>query len=285
MHPFASVLAVCLCAGAVLCAPASRGDDLVGIEFTSGRAYRIPTDGSAPSVIGETGLNTVSSLERLADGNYYGFTVGTDALYRFDPTTFAPTLLGPISTPHNLFEGSIAQSPSGTVYITNGGDAATDYLLTLDLATRIATPVGTIRAGEADINGMAWRSDGVLVALDRGSNSLVTINPSTGAATQLRSLPFPVGGSGGMTLVGPVGYLVTGAGGSIAGSNSLYSFDPFTGQTTLVRNLAPDVGDVGIGGLAVLVPEPVAALPMIAALVIALRRVRRQPPGLWRVIR
>lgn len=273
MIRYRSVSALVVTACAVLCSPGARAQDLVGIGFSTGRIYRIPTDGSAPTVLNNTGPGQVGSFERLADGSYYGFSVqdGPATLYRFDPTTFAATSLGLIAisgnppTNQRLYEGGIVQAPDGTVYITNGDNAFNDQLLRLDLSTRTATVIGQISGTESDINGLAWRSDGVLVGVDRGSSSLVTINPASGIGSTLRALPFAVGPLGGMTAIGRTGYLVNSVTGPVAAG--LYSFDLFTGETTLLRNLSSDLGTDAIGGLAVLTPEPASGLllPLAAA--------------------
>jgi hypothetical protein len=264
--------------------PPARGAvlDLAGIDYATGRIYRLPTDGSEPSLVAQTGVQTLGSFELLLDGNYYGITHDDPTLYRFDPVTFAPTALGRVTFTTSMFEGAIAQSPDGTVYLTNGGTASTAQLLTLDLSTRVATAVGRLRqSGDADVNGLAWRGDGQLVALDRGAGGLVIIDPDTGAETMLQPLPFAIGAVGGMTLAGNVGYFVTGGPGSVVpGNNSLYSFDPFTGQATLIRSLANlTTAGEGFGGLAVLVPEPAALATVPPALLLLARRGRPRAAG------
>ena len=266
MHPFVPRVALMVCCAACALVPLRAGAvvavELAGIDYATGRIYGIPTDGSAPSVLAQTGIQTIGAFERLSDGNYYGITHDNPTLYRFDPLTFAPTALGRVRFSDSMFEGSIVQSPSGTVYVSNGGDASTAELLTLDLATLTATSVGRFRqSGVADVNGLGWRSDGRLVGVDRGAGALVEIDPATGAETVLRSLPFAIGAVGGMSLLDSVGYFVTAGPDSVVpGSNSLYSFDPFTGEHAFVRSLADilPTGD-GIGGLAYPVPEPAIA--------------------------
>lgn len=267
----------CLGGCALLPAIVARGQDLVGVDFTSGRVYRLPTTGGPPTAIAETNINSLSALELFLDGNYYGYSVFGDVLYRFHPTTYAPTTVGPITGAGGMFEGSLVQSPTGDVYAVNGNDASSARLLRLNVATGGATVVGTMPGREIDINGLAWRSDRMLVGLDRPGNRLVTIDPETATVSTLASLPFTVGALGGMTAIGSTGYFVTaGPGASLPGSNGLYSFDLFTGQHTLVRNLSPDIGAAGIGGLAVLVPEPAAAgaLLLCAGPALRLRRAR-----------
>ena len=281
MRPSPSRLApiVYLAACALATTPAGAAVELAGIEYDTGRVYRLPTDGSAPTLVAESNVATIGAFERLNDGLYYGITHEDPTLYRFDPVTFAPTFVGRIVRTDSMFEGSIVQSPSGTVYVSNGDVASSAELLTLDLATLAVTPVGRFRpSGDADLNGLGWRNDGKLVGLDRGSGALVEIDPDTGAETVLRTLPFNAGAIGGMTLVDSVGYFVTAGPGSVVpGSNSLYSFDPFTGDFTLVRSLSDTFpAGNGLGGLAFPVPEP-ASLAAVAPALLLMARRRTRP--------
>jgi hypothetical protein len=279
MRPPCSRLALIVCAAAcaLATAPGFAAVEIAGIEYATGRIYRIPTDGSAPTLIAQTGVQTIGAFEQLNDGSYYGITHDDPRLYRFDPLTFVPTLLGRLVRTDTMFEGAIVQSPSGTVYVSNGGDASSAQLLTLDLTTLAVTPVGRFRpTGDADVNGLAWRSDGKLVGLDRGAAALVEIDPATGAQTVIRSLPFAIGAVGGMTLLDSVGYFVTAGPDSIRpGNNSLYSFDPFTGEHAFVRSFADilPTGD-GFGGLAYPVPEPASAALLATLVAVACRRRR-----------
>ena len=252
----------------------AHGQDLIGIAYGDGKAYRISTATGALSPIGNTGVPGLGSLDQALDGNYYGFTVGTgNALYRFNPTTFQGTRVASLSL--SLFEGGLAQSPGGTVYATNGNNSGAAELLTLDLSNGQLSVIGTMTGGDHDIDGLVWRADGKLVGMDRVTNSLLVIDPLTANSSVLARLTPTVGAIGGMTLAGDKGYLVTaGLGANIPGSNELWSFDPFTGQHTLVAGLGPTITGFGIGALATLVPEP-AGIAAVLALWPLLRRPRR----------
>src|SRR6266850_1165066 len=97
-------------------------------------------------------------------------------------------------------------------------------LFRMDLATGQATKIGWVNNNNTlahDINGLGWRSDGQLVALDNFSNSLLAIDPTTLTSTVISLIVPRVGTVGGMTLNGDKGYFST-AGPGQAGSNSLY---------------------------------------------------------------
>jgi hypothetical protein len=119
----------------------------------------------------------------------------------------------------------------------------------------------------------------MLVGLDRVTNSLLVIDPTTAASSVLAPISSTVGAVGGMTVLGGIGYMNTGGtGGSIPGSDELYSFDLFTGSQTLIGSFSPAFTDDGISGLATLptsaVPEP-ASLAMLGIGVFAVMALKR----------
>lgn len=249
-------------AASVCHAGGAGGNDLLGIESGTGKLYRISTVNAGVTLIGPTGLANPAALEYGPNGFLYAFTSGDNAnLYTLDPGTAAATLIGPLALPF-VFEGGLAFSPNGTAYATNGDGAGNPQLLTINLNTGAASVVGTISGAPHDINGLAWRSDGKLIGLDRVTNSLLEINPATAASSFIAAVPSEVGAIGGMTVAGGRGYYNTaGPTASVPGSNSLYSFDLFTGASVLIGAFpAPITGD-GFAGLAV--PEP-ATLGLVA---------------------
>ncbi len=217
-------------------------------------------------------LNSPGSLEwDPTHGAFLTLTVGNfPSLYRVNRLTGASTLVGPTGFQF-VFEGGLQFSPDGILYATNGTNAASAQLLSVNPSTGAASIIGTMNSSTItpiDINGLAWRSDGVLIGLDRPSNSLVIINPDTAAVTALAPLTATVGNVGGMTnAVGNLGYFVN-------GSNELYSFDLFSGAATLVGTIPGS----NITGLAYIpVPAPAAAsMVMLAA---GLMRRRTRPTG------
>jgi WD40 repeat protein len=258
---------------------------LLGIDLDTGTLYSVSTANAALTLIGSNGRN-FAEIEFSPGGTLYGFTTGSaSTLYTINPSTAAATSVGPLGLPF-VFEGGLAFSPGGTAYATNGGDSGAAQLFTINLATGAATVVGTLSGGGHDINGLAYRSDGQLIGLDRVTNALVVIDPATAAVAQLAPVPSTVGGVGGMTVLNGTGYYNTsGPGGSISGSNTLYSFDLFTGASTPIGNFNGLVGN-GISGLAAQVPEPDAiVLGSIGALILLLgirhgdSRLRVHPQG------
>ncbi len=131
--------------------------------------------------------------------------------------------------------------------------------------------VGAISGGMRDINGMAWRADGMLVGLDRITNALIAIDPLTAVSSQIASIIPTVGTVGGMAVLGDTAYFVTsGPGEPVPGSNELYAIDLFTGDHELIGSLAPTITGTGISGLAV--PEPSTMLLLMGVMGVVCRR-------------
>lgn len=234
---------------------------LIGVHFDSGNLYNIEASDASIGLLGGTGISGIGALElNPVDGFYYAVTTGSTAsLYRLEISANLDTiesiaLVGPLGV--NSFEGGLAFSlaPDGTAYAFNQGFNI-PALYTIDLATGEASTVGVLDERH-DINGLAWRSDGMLIGLDATEQELVLIDPATAALTTLAELtPIP-GGVGGMTLLGANGYFVTaGPGSIIPGSNELWRFDPFTGEHFLVGDFDEVISGAGLSGLTI-VPEP-----------------------------
>ncbi len=232
---------------------------LLGIEADTGKLYNISTRDASLSLIWNTGVLSLGALELAPNGFLYGFTTGASStLYRLNLGTQSITPIGSLGI-GIVFEGSLAFSPSGIAYGTNQNNSSSPNFFTINLATGAATIVGVLSGGSHDINGLLWRSDGMLVGLDRGTNSLLAIDPINGQTTIISSISdATVGGVGGMTFVDGIAYFSTGGpGGSIPGSNELFRFDPFSGQHTRVGSLGSQITGSGISGLASSeVPEP-----------------------------
>ncbi len=249
---------------------------LFAIDDDSGNLYSVSTTNAGLTLIGGTGIPLAGEIEFSPGGTLYGFSSGSSpTLYTINPSTAASTVVGPLGLPF-VFEGGLAFSPGGTAFGTNGGDSGAAQLFTINLATGAATVVGTLSGGSHDINGLAYRSDGELIGLDRVSNSLIVINPTTAAVTSLAAVPSTVGAVGGMTVLSGVGYYSTsGPSSNPAGSNTLYSFNLFSGASTPIGNFNGVITGTGISGLAASVPEPGAiVLGSIGALALLLGSLR-----------
>jgi len=265
-------------AGLALASASTAQGQLYGIDYDTGALYTISTQNAALSLVGQTHIFGLGSLEFAPDGRLFGITTGNSAaLYQINPDTAVGTRIGLLNIGF-VFEGGLAFSPTGTAYAVNLGGSTSAGLFTVDLLTGQATVVGLISGGSHDINGLGWRSDGQLIGLDRVSNALLTIDPLTATSALLRQITPTVGGVGDMDIVGDSGFFNTGGPGeTIPGSNELYSFNPFSGDYQRIGSFSPTITDTGISGLAFRVPEPSPALfGAFAALFLLVSRKRNK---------
>ncbi len=262
-------------AASLLATNASAG--LVGINYSDGSVYSISTTDASATHIG-TAQRGVMGVDRANDGTIYAITDGiAGAFGTLDQSTWAFTSIGRLSAGFTS-EGALAIDADGRAFggvaLAGGGRG----LFEIDMLTGQASPTVPLTAASSDINGMTFRSDGALVAIDRVSNQLVSIDPLTGALTGIAQLQSPgIGAVGGLTVDNGVGYYATaGAVSGSEGDNSLYRIDLFTGEQSLIGELGPDAGaGFGIGALvSVPVPAP-ASLGVFATLgFIGIRRRR-----------
>jgi hypothetical protein len=258
----------------VLVSSSVAGAQMLAVRSQDGALFYVSPDDASLTPTIPTAIEHVFALEMGPDGQVYGYDHNL-TLFRFNPVSFELTLLGKIQTFEYLYEGAMAFAPDGRAYVI--GSDFTTSLLRLDTTTLATTRIGALGDRQYDVNGMVWRSDGMLVGMDRVSNALITIDPATGAATQLAPLAPLVGTVGGLTILDGVGYLATGSAlASTPGSNELWRFDLFTGAHVRVGAFDPAATGAtsGIGGLAA-IPEPAVVGGAVAALIGALGRERR----------
>ena len=113
---------------------------------------------------------------------------GDDQLYRIDLTTGLATSIGLVGFPS--VEALSFHPDTGVLY---GVDDDLDQLLTIDLATGAGTAVGSLGVDVADV-GLTFDSSGNLFLSAEflftfGGPRLLSVNPATGAATEIGS-PF-----------------------------------------------------------------------------------------------
>ncbi len=176
------------------------------------------------------------------DGSGTWYVVSSpDTLYSVDTTTGVFTSLGQITglPPGSNTSGLTWDYSSNTMYLCNlSGGIATLY--TLNLASRVATPVGTILTGividiAASNSGQLY---GIKFASTAGvSDSLISINKATGAATTVGPLGVDVNFAHGLDF-DPVTDSLFYPGYIGSGVNNLYRINTQTGQATLISALA-----------------------------------------------
>jgi hypothetical protein len=278
--------AICLCAAVALVAamctfssPARAA--LYGVDWDAGGFYQVSSSNAALSFMGNTGVPQLADLQyNPYDGRMYAFNASFNgsSLYRIDPQTGAATLIG--GTGFIAVEGGLAFGPGGMAYAVSAlpNGAVENGLFTMDLNTGAGTMLGVLQGGYQDLNGLAYRPDGMLVGLGggSGSNALMLIDPHTFAISMLAPLRPAVGGVGGMAVDGGVAYFCTAGAGS-GGSDQLFTFDMYSGSYSLVGSFGHSATAVGMSGLTGMptVPEP-RTLVLVGVGLVGLLALRRK---------
>ncbi len=143
------------------------------------------------------GGDVLTSLEFVGDTLYAGLAtegggVAPSTLVTIDLNTGVVSTVGAMGI--NGPTGGLAWDGS-RMYTVNSGASGVATLYAVNLATGAATPVGLIRdvanGAQVTLTGLEFGANGVLYGLGRGpnDNQLFAINPMTGAAALLGTLP------------------------------------------------------------------------------------------------
>ena len=252
MMPSLRLLALAA-ASLLIATSAVAGTQLIGIGSNGGVTAIDAATASVTTIGPVTGLidaDVIGGFELGPDGFYYAHSTGSaPKLFRIDPDTWSATLVAPLAVGF-CTEGGLAIAPNGAAWFANVG-ANPPILHRVDLNTGAVTSIAPIGNQNIDLNGLDIRGDGQLVGLDSVSGTLITIDPQTALTAPLGNAPGMLGSSGGMTIVGGVGYYCTaGPGAATPGSNRLFQFDPFTGVTTNLGSFSGMMAFEGFFGLA-----------------------------------
>jgi hypothetical protein len=163
---------------------------LYGLDSTTPNAelYRINTSNAQVTAIGALGHSAIDATAD-ASGKLYAISQDTPGLFY--------TLSPPSTTTNDV--GSTGISSTGLAAVTADGsqfftgasdpvDGNTD-LYSVNLATGLATEIGD--TGFNIINGLFV--NGTLYGFDINTDAIVTINTTTGAATQVATYSLPAG--------------------------------------------------------------------------------------------
>ena len=228
--------------------------ELYLLHYDTGELHAFEPDTRVVRLVGRTGLLDPAALSAGPDGHLYSFT--TDGrFWKIDPRDAQTMFVGNLGL-SNVFEGGLAIDDEGRALGFNEGNGITPGLFEVDLTTGAAQFVGT--PGIGDFNGLAFREDGKLIALDRIHNSLWVIDPDDLSRTLLTALLPAVGAAGGVTIQEGIGFFVTGGTpGTFGGTHELWTFDPFTGSSRMLVPLPDNLEGVGVAGLCYADPEAV----------------------------
>jgi hypothetical protein len=219
--------------------------------------YRIDKSTGAATLVGDTGFDRFNGLAFRNDGVLFGYRGG--ALYSINSTSGAATQVGLLGI--NSPEGGLAFHPT-TGVLFGVSSTLTDTLLTIDTTTGVATAIAPLGSAGRDVSGLAFNASGTLYGAafrDNNADNLVTINTTTGAAFTIGPLGTnqgPAAGAavGGLEFDPQSGILYYSEG------INLYTVNPSTGAASLIGPHG-----VEIAGLAAVVPEPAAAMALLAS--------------------
>jgi hypothetical protein len=146
-------------------------------------------------------------------------------LVRLDTVTGVGTSIGPFGIGATY---AAAFSPTGTLYTMVDSYSSTGRLATVDLATGAATVIGA-PVGIPDMMVMEFDSSGTLYTASWATNTLYTMNSSTGVAT-------PVGGLGFASIMD----FAFNSSGTLYGVNNsaIWTINTATGAGSFVANLS-----------------------------------------------
>lgn len=167
----------------------------------------------------------------------FGFATGDRELYRINLATGQATLVG--NTGYVDVEG-LAFAPDGSLFGAADfgvpSTAPTDFLLRINTATGVATPVGQLSGlqglgagGNLDY-GLAFTCDGRLWLASDTTRQLWEVNPSNAQTRLVGTLPAPVSG------IAARGNQLYGL--SVEASPRLFRIDTGNAQATVVGTLA-----------------------------------------------
>ncbi len=222
--------------------PTLAGDFVRGLDLTANlTGYYIVTDGfaAATNPFGLYELNNgvstfVSNLGGIEDGSTGGLSLSADESFLY-------------------YIGDLVDNDDA------------DELYTISLDGTISSPTTiTGLAPNVAFNGLAVAPDGTLYAVDTTSDSLYSIDPSTGVPKLIGELGFSAFGIGGLDF-GPDGLLYAALGDDLA------TLSLSDGSATVLGDIGPSVANLAYNPP---IPEP-TTLGLLAASGLLLTRRRR----------
>ena len=204
-----------------------------GLYGTDGaNLYLIDKGTGAASLIGPHGPVEfyIGGIAFDAGGVLYGISGGGGTyaqLYRIDVTNGAATAVGPLGL--GVYEGGLTFDATGRLIGVNEGNMAAARAFEINTATGAATLIGPPNGQPRDLNDLTREGD-VIYAIDRPSETLGRLDPSTGAYTVIGGTGVQVGATGGLAFCEADGKLYA----TFAADGGFYTIDKSTGAATLI---------------------------------------------------
>jgi hypothetical protein len=193
----------------------------LSMPLPSGTPFTLMSPWTAPGF--------ASSMAKGGDGNFY-ITEIAPALYQFNPSTGAVTLLGSIT-------GMGADQPNGIKYNPANGQyyiVSSANFYSFNITTRVATLIGAFNVAGGLMIDLCFNPAGTCFAYDLGVDNAYTINLATGNATLLGTLGYDANFGQGMSYDYELGTIYLSAFNNGTFTGQLRTMDPATGMTTLV---------------------------------------------------
>lgn len=177
-----------------------------------------------------------SSMTKGGDGNYYLITrdqvTFESALYLFNTTTGAVTLLGPITGLAGDLPNGITYNPANSTYYLISASS----LYSFNVTTRVATLIGNMGIANSAFIDLCFNEAGACYAYDIYTFAAYILNPTTGAATLLGPLGYVPNFGQGMSYDMETGTIYLSAFNNTTLTGQLRTMDPGTGATTLITD-------------------------------------------------
>ncbi len=203
-------------------------NSVVRINPTTLKPMQVVSVGSAPDLVVASGGFVWVTHHILRDFNSAALrNAGDRTLTRVDPSTGKPKVVGGVAP------CGLAADPSGDVWVANcfePGSGQTSNIVRVDAKTLTFGPTYPVPGGQGFYRGLTYGGGSVWVADGHGGNTVIQVNPQTGARKVIR-------------LERPTGVLVwSKAHGDLWINNfstgSLTRLHPKTGATEIVDNVA-----------------------------------------------
>jgi hypothetical protein len=178
----------------------------------------------------------IGALAFDSSGTLYGISIaGAPRLFTIDPSSGAASEVGPLGIGF-VFEGGLGFDASGQLIGVDQGSASDAKTFTINTSTGAATIVGPFPGQNRDINGIAVEGN-TFWAIDRVSNTLGTLDPTTGTYSSIGNTGAPIGDVGGLAVDSIDGTLY-----AAFSNGSFYSLDKTTGAATLIGSNSANFG-------------------------------------------
>jgi hypothetical protein len=242
------------------------------------RALQLPFGGAVPTFAFDISNLQFETFDALAPGNIdvvattdYTYWVGgafvngdfskfyvlggsgfvspdtANTLATIDTATGAKTVIGQADSNGFGWNGMAWDSTSGKLYAVSGCGSNSN-LVTIDIGTGAATPIGTL-SNELCTIAIAVDADGNMYGLDLATDALYAIDKTTGDDALIGSIGFNTNYMQDMAFDPSTGILYLAGFDEDAFTDNIYTIDVTTGLASIVGPLGTEPGEVDAMGI------------------------------------